>query len=199
MSVSVQLGQVGGQAYSKETFVPPKTQVSLEGICPTPFEQIKGFSPLDQIKLEFSSMVTATLSTVTFSSYLPSSAVLASIFMICYLEQRKFSDFLLSRRYLPTDFKKPAQQPLIVFKDISATDWEASLHYSKNEIEVLSGKFLAEFKIEANQKNKTWLLNMAANIISLYESQYHVELSEKQREALRNLALQMAYDRLRTE
>jgi hypothetical protein len=199
MSVSVQLAQVAEQVHSEETVVPPKTLMLLEGIYPIQLNQIKGFSPLAETRICPELARTSSLTTISLIPILFNSPALASIFIIANPAQNMCSDFLFSRRYLPIDLKKPVQEPAIVFKDINATEWEASLHYSKSEIEVLTGRFLTEFRIDANSKNKAWLLDTVSNIVSLYESQYGVELSKEQRKALRNLALRMAYDRLRTE
>jgi hypothetical protein len=87
----------------------------------------------------------------------------------------------------------------IISKDISATEWEKSLHYSANDVEQLLENSLLEFKIEVNQNNKKWLLDTIGSIVSLYENQYGVKLSDRQRKSLENLALRIAYDRLRLQ
>jgi hypothetical protein len=173
MSALTQFTQLPEQICLKENAMLPKAQIVPKGVQVNVLGQVMDFSLLVGGKVEIGDMMISPSSIVVagqmagFCSVSPSSG---------------FVDLVV--------------EPL-VSKDISAKQWEASLHYSKNESEVLLKNFLVEFKIDVNQNNKVWLLNTVASIVSLYESQYGIELSGEQRESLRNLALRMAYDRLR--
>jgi hypothetical protein len=175
MSVLEPLSQLTDQACPQERFVLPKTQVAMKEAIE--LTQLVG-------DIEFSVR--------RFEPIWRMQKALWDLYFRLALMQ-------LTYIVPQSDFIKPNQNQIIVSKDISAKDWTASLHYSENDVDRLLADFLIEFKIDVNPNTKTWLWETVANIVSSYETQYKITLSKSQKKSLTNLALRMAYDRLRIE
>ena len=99
-------------------------------------------------------------------------------------------------RQIKFDSTIKTPRPVSIHREVNLDEWENALSYGDEEKRDLAEKLLVDFDIAPNEGNMELLGKLFTEIISSYEKEYNVTLTDDQREMLKTFAMKSSYDLL---